>query len=132
MKKANFNTVKHFGLVHGNNGENFSIDYLNQLGFSSMAKTTKAAKLFGATVENFATGQKPVVKTLEQKNGVVVMAIGGNGVFCHVTRNNGEIFKRCAMAEKWRTIKAVVGKLLRKKNLVDSNMLQTRVCNTPF
>jgi hypothetical protein len=134
MKKAIFNTVTAFGLVHGNdNAKTFSIDYFNACGFASMQKTSKAHKLFNGLAENFETGQKPLVKTLNHKSGLAVLCVAGNGVFCHVTLANGETFARKASIDNtvknFRKVKAIIGKLLRKNDLPKSNMLQTRVCN---
>ena len=132
MKKANFNTVKAYGLIHGNdNAKAFSIDYFNAIGFVSLAKNHKAfetAKAFDLV--DFENGQKPVYKVMEQKNGTVSLFVAGNGVFVHV--NNEKPFARKCTIENtvkhFRKVKAIVGKLLRKKNLPVSNMLQTRVC----
>lgn len=132
MKKANFNTVKAYGLVHGNdNAKAFSIDYFNAIGFVSLAKNHKAfktAKVFD--LENFSNGQKPVYKAMQQKDGFVTIFVAGNGVFVHV--DNEKPFARKTSIENtvkhFRKVKAIVGKLLRKSNLPKSNMLQTRVC----
>lgn len=133
MKKAIFNSVKAYGLVHGNdNAKAFSIEYFNAIGFVSLAKTCKAfetAKAFDLV--DFENGKKPVYKTMKQKDGFVTMFIAGNGVFVHV--DNAKPFARKATIDNtvknFRKVKAIVGKLLRKNNLPKSNMLQTRVCN---
>ena len=130
MKKA-FNSVKSYGAVNANNGEkDFSINYFNELGFASLSKNMKAFKTFGK-LENFESGQKPVVKTLQTKTGTVSICICGNGIYCHVTPFEGKAFSRKTTVKKFRTLKSLLGKLLRKKDLVTSNMLQTRVCSTP-
>ena len=133
MKKANFNSVQFYGNVHGNDEtKTFSVDYFNAVGFVSLAKNQKAFAIAEKlNVEPFENGLKPLVKTLEQKSGNVVLFVGGNGVFAYVETAK-ETFARKATFDntikRFRSVKAIIGKLLRKNDLPKSNMLQTRVC----
>ena len=137
MKKAIFNSVQHYGNVHGNDSQKtFTIDYFNALGFISLSSNMKQALEIakGLNVVDFDNGKKALVKVMEQKKGTIFLFVAGNGFFAHVIPANGKAFSRKApkvnnCQKQFRAVKAIVGKLLRKKELATSNMLQTRICN---
>ena len=133
--KTTFNSVTSYGSINAVNGDTeFSLKYFSELGFSSLSKNMKIHSKFSG-LPNFTSGQKPLVKVQQTKSGQVALCVCGSGIYCHVKPLNSAEFSRKTIEvdtiKKFRTIKSLLGKLLRKKDLVTSNMLQTRVCNIP-